>query len=151
MPSELRFAVGSKEGRRSSIWKIWAQKDDVYILSRMMGCDAKVSLHASGLCQFSRTSDWVKKKQARNAERHMVRWQIDKPAASSAMHIFRIIIPESELRVIDLDEPLKKVKWLDTPTQGGAAFVECYLTPPAEDLNSSKFPHEHLSNTANPN
>ncbi|MFX1487441.1 MAG: hypothetical protein ACFFBS_10190 [Promethearchaeota archaeon] len=145
MRSEFRFAVGSKDSKRSSIWKVWAQKDDVYIQSRMMGCDAKVSLHRTGMCQFSLTTEWVKKKQARNTDRHMIRWQLDKPVASSAIHIFRILIPESELRDISIDERVKKVTWIDSPAIGSAALVECYLSPPASDISNSKFPYDHLA------
>ena len=142
---EYRFAVGSQEGKRSSVWKVWAQKDDVYIQSRMMGCDMKVSLHSDGKCQFSLTSDWIKKKQVRNKDRHLVRWQLKKPVASSAMHIFRMIIPENELREIKTEERFKKMEWLDSPTVGNAALIECYLSPPASDISDSKFPYEKLA------
>lgn len=55
---EFRFCVGEVTGERSTVWKIWVNKNDIYILSRMMGSDAKISLHASGCCQFSRTLKW---------------------------------------------------------------------------------------------
>jgi hypothetical protein len=39
---EVRLAVGTPTGRRSTVWKFWVQKSEIYILSRMFGSDTKV-------------------------------------------------------------------------------------------------------------
>src|SRR6266567_1408872 len=51
----IRFCAGDPVGEHSSIWKVWAWKDDVYLASRGMGGDLKVSIHGSGQCQLSAT------------------------------------------------------------------------------------------------
>jgi hypothetical protein len=146
--TEFRFCVGSKQGRRSTVWKIYSNKNDIYLSSRMMGSDMKVSLHDSGENQWSLTSDWVLRnvhKDIRNRERHIVKWNRDEFEKGKAQHLFRIIIPESELRQILSRENLSKVHWIDSPPTGFAKIIECYLTPPVTaTLNESQFPFPKL-------
>ena len=54
----VRFAIGDTRGYRSSVWRVWKarNKDDLYIAPRPMVSVLKGSLHASGLCYFSITS-----------------------------------------------------------------------------------------------
>jgi hypothetical protein len=54
----VRFAIADSSGARSSVWRIWKGqgKDDIYIAPRPIAGLAKGSLHASGLCYFSITS-----------------------------------------------------------------------------------------------
>lgn len=147
--SEFRFCIGDPHSERSSVWKMWTQKSDVYIQSRMMGSDMKVSLHESGTFQWSMTSEWLLKQPsgtARNADRHITRWQIAKSKESVATQVFRIIIPQSELRSIDTFESLKKVRWLSAPPPSWQTLVECYITPPALDRpDTSNAPYSHLT------
>lgn len=127
---EFRYAVGEPSGRRSSVWKIWTHKSDVYIMTRMFGADAKVSIHASGECQFSATAQWMRKNpDKRNAQRHIARWLLPQTEPDSAGFVFRIQIPESELRQGDAAEDMSGVTWLAAPPQGKAAIAECYMTP----------------------
>jgi hypothetical protein len=49
-PREVRLAVGTLTDRRSTVWKFWVHKSEIYILSRMFGSDTKVSLHSTGDC-----------------------------------------------------------------------------------------------------
>jgi hypothetical protein len=154
--AEFRFGVGSPQGLRSTIWKIYSgskEKSDVYIQSRMMGSDMKISLHESGICQCSLTNEWVRKFDKRNAERHILRWQRSEPISTSAVLIFQIIIPESELRQVDVKEKLQKVKWLETPQPNQATRVVCYLAPPMQDIQSQSvnFPYPHLFSFQLPN
>jgi hypothetical protein len=68
---EARFAVGEPNCRRSTVWKFSVHKNEAYILTRMFGSDAKVSLHVNGQCQWSATETWVKKVGGR---RNVCRW-----------------------------------------------------------------------------
>ena len=147
--TEFRFCIGSPQGLRSTVWKIWSGtigKSDVYIQSRMMGSDMKISLHESGLCQCSMTNEWVEKYNKSNAERHITRWQRQEPISTIASLIFQIIIPESELRQTNVREKLQKVKWVEAPQLGYATKIECYITPPLalESLEGINFPHPCL-------
>ena len=129
-PTIAHFAVGTNEGLRSTVWKAWTHKNDVYLLSRMFGSDTKVSLHASGQCSFSNTSSWIKKEEGRrNRDRHLSKWERNSPVGRRAEHVFRIIVPRDELRRISVQEDLADVMWLSIPPPGYAKLVECYLTP----------------------
>lgn len=145
---EFRFCVGEATGERSTVWKIWVNKSDIYILSRMMGSDAKISLHASGHCQFSKTLKWcvnhgedvVQKK-----DRHFRRWKLPEIPNGQTAHVFRIIIPRSELREIIVKENLNKVHWLPIPVHNHATQLECYFTQPLkQEPNTLNSPYQHL-------
>ena len=146
-PRELRVAVGSSSGRRSTVWKFEVRKNDIYVFTRMFGAESKVSLHETGECQWSATDTWVKKDSTRkNADRHMVKWHVERPTGLTAQHIFRVRIPESELRFAVIDENLSKVRWLSAPAKGHTLSLECYLTPPsaADPALNNTLPHSHL-------
>ncbi len=44
------------------------------------------------------------------AERHFHKWHQERAIDTAAKHIFRVVIPESELRAIDLEEDLSAVR-----------------------------------------
>lgn len=127
---EFRVAVGIPNGRRSTIWKFVTQGDEAYIFSRMFGSQVKVSLHASGECQWSAPSEWVKAAPGRrNADRHFKKWQALRPDSGSALHVFQIRIPTSELREVSDESDLDDVRWL-SPPQGISTTltIECFIT-----------------------
>lgn len=128
---EFRIAVGSPSGERSTVWKFWTNGADVYIQSRMFGSDCKVSLHASGQCQFSRTSESLKKisPDAKNQERHINKWRSPRPIGLAAARVFCVRIPASELRTSAVAEDLKNVHWIPSPGPGKMVALECYITP----------------------
>ncbi len=141
-----RIAVGTPHGRRSTVWKFDARKSDVYIHTRMFGSEAKVSLHESGDCQWSCTDDWVKRVPGRkNVERDMQRWHLARPDGT-AQHIFRIRIPETELRKVDPERKLTKVHWLPPPPEGQTVSLECYITSVSDQdpALTASLPHPHL-------
>ncbi len=148
IPREIRIAIGSPTDKRSTIWKFFVTKNDIYIASRMFGADSKVSLHESGQCQWSATGIWVQKVQGRrNADRHFQKWAMPRPSGSSALHAFQVRIPETELRIIDIAEDLDAVKWLETPPTAHTVSLECYITPPSEASPelSSALPLPHIA------
>ena len=54
----VRFAVGDgKHGARSSAWRIWRKKDDIYVAPRNVAGMFKGSLHASGACHVAVTAE----------------------------------------------------------------------------------------------
>jgi hypothetical protein len=144
---EVRLAVGTPIGRRSTVWKFFVRKSEIYILSRMFGTDTKVSLHSSGDCQWSATDTWVKKAPGRrNADRHIMKWVMPRPNGTAALHAFQVRIPETELRVVDIAENLNAVRWLPAPPNGHTVSLECYITPisQSDPALTSNLPHHHL-------
>ncbi len=144
---EVRIAVGTPSGRRSTVWKFSVHKNEIYILSRMFGSDSKVSLHSTGECKWSATGVWVKKAPGRkNSDRHIAKWVMPRPNESVALHAFQVRIPETELRVIELTENLSAVEWLPIPQKGHSVSLECYITPVSQSnpILTNKLPHPHL-------
>jgi hypothetical protein len=137
---EFQFCVGDPQGRQSTVWKIWSKKGDVHIRSGMMG--SEFILHESGACRWSLTADQAKTTGS-NDNGDLV-WQRPEPTANSSAHVFRIIIPESELCELGVADDIQKVKWLDAPPSGHAVSVECYLTPPSDSLDGASFPYAAL-------
>jgi hypothetical protein len=76
----LRFAIADQRGALSSVWRIWKGrgKDDIYIVPRPIVSLAKGSLHASGHCFFSFTSQHQAQLVASGGAREkraFTRWQ----------------------------------------------------------------------------
>ncbi len=146
---EFRFAVGRPTGPRSCVWKLWVQRNDVHVQPRMMGSDAKVSLHESGRGNYSLTTAWLREKAPHGfarAERHMCTWPMPQPDGRKSAHVFRIIIPADELRPLNSGEDLSAVTWLPAPAPGQAAVIDCYLTPPVKNRpDAAASPHKQLT------
>ncbi len=145
--SEARFCVGSKSGSKSSIWKVWVQGDEAYIASRMFGSELKISLHSSGLCQWSMTDSWMTRTGVtKNSDRHIVRWRVPEQADLKANLIFRVQIPISELRQIDPPLGGKRVFWISGAPEGSTIQFAFYITPRCDDDPAlySELPHRHL-------
>jgi hypothetical protein len=137
----FRFAFGTAQGRRSTVWKLLTHKDEVYVVSRMMGASTKVSVHASGAVHWSLNSPWYAQHRPNqpNQARHLVRWEWQRPAGVVASHVFRICLPETELRTVAQPENLDNVHWITPPEVGQKGFVECYIAP----VRAADVPHHH--------
>lgn len=91
----------------------------------------KVSLHATGECQWSATDVWVRRQaNARNAARHVYRWRVDYPTGNEAMLVFRVEIPVSELRPLPEPTDKKKVWWVSGTPAGYTLRFLFYITRP---------------------
>lgn len=145
--SEIRFAVGDPDGRRSTVWKIAINGSDIYIMSRTFGSDLKISLHASGECSFANTSAWVLKTSDRkNADRRIDSWSLARPNGTAAQIVFRIQIPETELRKVDAPDDFSGVEWIIAPPKAHTIALECYITPvsPSDPGVGASLPHPCL-------
>lgn len=131
MKKELRFCIGEPAGPHSTTWKIWANRGDVYLSSRMLASDIKVSLHQSGDCQYSRTSESFARTGKPNQDRHIQKWKRRRIyPESGVVHLFRIIIPTTELRLTSAEQKeVKGIVWHMAPPIGYGAYIELWLTP----------------------
>lgn len=147
MRSNCRFAAGEKLGPKSSIWKVQVRNNDIFIFTRMFGSDCKISLHESGIGQWSLSSDYVSKQsEMKNKERHIANWTYDRPKGDHAKSIFRIQIPHSELRNYPVGTIKKRVKWISGISLGTYQFDLCLTRPSdANPCDSRKdLPHKVL-------
>jgi len=143
----LRFCIGEPAGARSTVWKIWTSNNDVYLASRVIASHTKVSLHESGACQYSETSESFARTGKRNRERHRRRWQRRAVyPESGAVNLFRVIVPQTELRLASAEQkPAKAVVWYPSPPLGYGAYVELWLTPILHEVPTHlRFMHDLL-------
>jgi hypothetical protein len=147
MKREIRFAAGAENGLRSTVWKLYTRSDDIYLQSRMMGADTKISFHKSGCCQFSFTDAWVKKnindRIHKNKDRHLRRWEREIPTKGKPSLTFRLVIPETEICYISNETKLQKVKWLTMPQKDELLLVDFYFTPSGQSCIES-FPYKPI-------
>jgi hypothetical protein len=130
---EYRIAVGSPAGGRSTTWKFFVNKNDVYIVSGMFENNCKISLHESGDCQFSGTATWVLAEPGRrNADRHFKKWHLPRPSGNAATHVLRMLMPGDDLVAFTADEDPTSIHWLPAPSPGYAVLIDCHLTRPSE-------------------
>src|SRR5262245_28946109 len=55
---EVRFAVGgTRDDMRSSVWRLWANGDELYLAPRFVAAIAKISFHKSGINRIAACSD----------------------------------------------------------------------------------------------
>jgi len=128
----FRFAVRTEDGCRSGIWKVWSPRktSDVYIASREMKGDFKISLHERGDCQAGFTQEY--ERQLRDygewtISRHMEKWRLERPVKESVLAI-RVLIPGSELRnLTGALRASKPVNWIPGPPRDHTVSVELFL------------------------
>lgn len=126
--NELRVVIGERLGPKFSIWKFCVQGDEIYVISRMFGEEAKVSLHQSGECQWSCTGKWVVKHGARNADRHMAKWKVTYPDGLQALLVLCIAIPLTEVRVATPPEDQEEVLWIGNAPSGSTVQLLVFVT-----------------------
>jgi uncharacterized protein DUF5677 len=132
----FRFCVGSSDAKHSMVWKIWSRTGDIYISNRS---GSEFILQQSGECKWS-----VSRNEPTTESAEELLWQRPNPTGTSAAHVFRIIIPESELRGDEISENSDNVRWIATPARGHATYIECYMTPPLDTPEGASFPYEAL-------
>jgi hypothetical protein len=113
-----RFAVGQKDGLRSSSYSIFTNphKSDIYIGHRGIVEDLKVSLHESGKNYIGYTTNSkhpIAKARVSANNRHLHKWQGYQicPREDYRCH-FKIIFPTCELRKINKDINKKPINWI---------------------------------------
>jgi hypothetical protein len=121
----LRFAVGSPDGPRSRTWRLWVppRKSDVYISSRRVASDVKVSLHEPGPSRLALTQEHVRGPNpiaVPGADpRGAVEWERPRPRLPEVpmTRPFAILVPAEEVRDRDGSES-GDVVWTAPPAPG---------------------------------
>jgi hypothetical protein len=119
-----RFAVGSAVGNRSSVWRIWTEKDgSTYIGDRQVAGRVHVSLHATGRWH-------LRLRDSQGNVVHDKRWQRP-PPFKGLTKAFMIIIPSTE--VVQRTAPIKKpdrVAWWPAPLLNHYRSFAVLILPP---------------------
>lgn len=100
--SAIRFAVGSPEGPRSAVWRLWSSGEHVYISARLYGNTIKASLHKSGKWRWGFTEEYTAREDSLlpvGADRALHKWQRPPELFPGITSAFEIIVPSTELAV----------------------------------------------------
>jgi hypothetical protein len=134
MRGGTRFAVGTADGARSSVWRVWAYRSDVYVAARSMVSEMRVSLHASGKWRAAFTEAHMKRPEPfidPTLDRAVDKWERPPEFAPGWTRGFMIIVPASE--VVTGVEPIAEpddVVWLAPPPDGFATYFDILLAAP---------------------
>jgi hypothetical protein len=124
----IRFAIADASGARSSVWRIWKGrgKDDIYIAPRPIVPFAKGSLHASGLCYFSITSQRHAEMTTAGSSREsraLRRWRRAPTPDAGLVSVLQLLLPAEYLSEygtpVETDTAL-----IEAPKSGQAVVVD---------------------------
>jgi hypothetical protein len=120
----IRVGVGSREGPKSGVWRVWAGKgkSDVYVAVRSYAGIFKVSLHESGDCYVGLTTQFAEDNPSaltgRDGSRHFDKWKRRTHSGSQLSIPFRLVFPGTELREVSTqDDQDPRVQWIAPPAQ----------------------------------
>jgi len=145
----IRFVVG-EPGRRSSVWRVWANsnKGDVYIASRKSARIFKISLHESGdwRCQWAKDDHedvtfHPFRQESEGEGRILARWQ--RPVANAAgwTDALSIWVPGEDVVAVPGDQESRTAsQWIEPPAEGEAVEFRFWLVEPRRgwfDLTST--------------
>jgi hypothetical protein len=153
----LRFGVMDPgSGRRSNTWRIWSGRagkpsDEVYVSTRTLASEMKVSLHSSGNARLAYTSAAAPRYLPPDADRAVAKWRVAPEFVPGWRVGFKLVFPESELRAWPAPEPGEdKVTFLAAPRPGDAWLVNVFLAAPGAPVfatgpGSVPMAHLHLA------
>jgi len=126
----FRFAVGSVDGPKSTIYRIWTQKNkpDLFLAGIPTAGVMKVSFHESGQWQHSFLSQVAMEYVSTNAERHVDKWQRPAPLTPGWTQCYCITVPRTELRYTNVD--VADVRWAGDPGHGYWITLHIVLRDP---------------------
>lgn len=106
----LRFFVADEDDRpRSSLWRAFSHKDDVYLAPRNIAGALKLSVHRDGNCQYGTTAPYFRKAKERGIEEFpsLTRWRRPSTPEVGAVHLASILFPTDFLRSTTIAKPTK--------------------------------------------
>jgi hypothetical protein len=123
----LRVAVGSADAPFSGIWRVFSNRNDVYLGASKSSLKlVKISLHQSGVWTFAATQQSGLRFQ--NSNRRAKRWTRPKSHSPGVTRGPSIVVPHTSLgcRRLVPDEDPKSVTWFPSPLAGQAAELTMY-------------------------
>jgi hypothetical protein len=132
----LRFAVGTDVGPRSAVWRIWTNRDDVYVQSNYSGGAIKTSLHASGRFRHAFSEEEASRWVSDGEDRAFEKWSEPDREPGNARLVLEIRIPTDEL-TIPTQEPepaaKSKIKFIEPAPPGWEVVASIFLVSPEDD------------------
>lgn len=135
----VRLIVGAPNGPRSSVWRVWSQRNDVYLATLSLGGVKKFSFHESGRCRDAFTEKHGP--PANLEDRATMKWwravTPEPDGTGRASCVLQVGIPTDMLSTA-LGKPLKPATWVDPAPSGMATVLEMFFTrEPEASLHSA--------------
>lgn len=136
--SGLTVCVGSAEEMHSSVWRYWAQRDELYATQVGLGEFYKLSFHSSGRWRAAmHTAPQTPFGGATDPDPRVIhRWQRPEPFSPGWTQCFDLCIASVRVarrfdgRLFD-KKPNRNVTWVDPPTHGTKVTLTLLLADPA--------------------
>src|SRR5205809_9757 len=123
----IRWAIGSADAPRSSLWGLWGnKKGDFYASVRSLGGTTKAGFHHDGKCHVGFTQNYfaIAAQRFGVRRRHWEEWHLP---ADRVVRILQIAVPWTELRRFSDRKP-PRATWLPPPPDGSVAVVSIFLS-----------------------
>lgn len=125
MAREIRFAVGSRDDLRSSVWRLWGNKNDLFLAARSTAGLSKISFHSSGICRHAVTSQTPRVP--------LDKWMRPPRSVQGITPVIDLIVPDFSVDngFRDTPPPIeKKLELIDAPEEGTKRIVRVFLAAP---------------------
>jgi len=126
--SVIRFAVGTRSDLHSSVWRLWANKNDLYLAARSHAMVSKFSFHESGNYRFAVNSTVEREDDA--GDRALYKWKRSKEFVPGWTRCFGILVPPritKEPFGNSFDEE-KSIKLVTPPAKGKKVIFNILLS-----------------------
>lgn len=119
---DFRVAVGTPDGPRSSVWRGFSTKNEVYVSHGGMGGIHKFSFHSSGICRLAFTEH--EGPGEGEVDRVIHRWRrVKAPPSGGIVYSLIARFPTNYLSTA-LKVETKKVNWIPSASSGQATALD---------------------------
>lgn len=130
---DIRLAVGSPTGPRSSVWAFWSRNSEVYAAYRSMGGIEKFSFHTPTLCRHAFTKEHGSPRGQSNRAMHIWHRGSTPPAGSNqVVRVLRVGISTDHLSTKLAETPPVGTHWINPAASGGSTVIDVFFTKDSE-------------------
>ncbi len=124
----IRFAVGTRDDLHSSVWRLWSNKNDLYLAARSHAMISKFSFHESGRYRFAINNKIEREDDA--TDRALYKWKRPSEFIPGWTMCFGILVPPrvTEKPFNNTLKEDKKVTFVSVPTKGKKVIFNIMLS-----------------------
>lgn len=143
----LRFGIGSADDARSHVWRLWVQRNDVYLGARDLPQTIKVSLHQSGIWRIAYVRELTEEDDG--DDRLVFKWKRPAEFARGWTRSVAVVVPEiGAMRPFDpFEVDDSRVGWFASPGRNRKAVFTVLFSRPGlteSDLSGVSMPGDRL-------
>ena len=134
---EIRFAVGERGDQLSPVWKIWSNKNDVYLTARTLGGFFKISLHWPDYWAAATTKESGAEILPGNRQQKVWKRPPEfEPGRTHGPHIAVARLAQHDHAKFD-EKPTKSntIEWIPKPNSNCKATVAVFFGSPDKTLD----------------